>query len=92
MSTEKMKRGGSLSIRTDGERAELKIEGTDEDIIFNLSALTMTAADDLHMPVEFLLLVVAEQAKRIKRDIQKDIRIDESAVERMVGRGGDQKN
>ena len=88
MSTEKMKRGGSLSIRTDGERAELKIEGTDEDIIFNLSALTMTAADDLHMPVEFLLLVVAEQAKRIKRDIQKDIRIGESAVERMVGRGG----
>lgn len=88
MSTENIKRGGCLSIRTDGDRAELTIQGTNEDIIFNLFALTMTAADDLNMPVEFLLLVVAEHTKRIKRDIQKDIRIDESAVERMVGRGG----
>ena len=92
MSTENIKRSGMLRIKTDGCKAEINVEGSAEDIMFNLTALAATVADDLIMPVEILLMVVAGNVKNMRRDIQKDIRVDTGATERMMGRGGDQKN
>lgn len=92
MSTENLGRGGMLKIKTDGCKAEINVEGSAEDIMFNLTALTVTVADDLNMPVEMLLMVVAGNAKNMKREIQKDIRVDTGAIERMMGRGGNQEN
>ena len=92
MSTENIKRGGLLRIKTDGCKAEINVEGPAEDIMFNLTALAATVADDLNMPVEILLMLVAGNAKNMKREIQKDIRVDTGAIERVVGRGNDQKD
>lgn len=92
MSTENIKRSGMLRIKTDGCKAEINVEGSAEDIMFNLTALAATVADDLNMPVEILLMVVAGNVKNMRKDIQKDIRVDTGAIERVVGRGGDQKN
>ena len=92
MSTENLGRGGMLKIKTDGCKAEINVEGSAEDIMFNLTALTVTVADDLNMPVEMLLMVVAGNAKNMKREIQKDIRVDTGAIERMMGRGGNQES
>ena len=92
MSTESLRRGGMLRIKTDGCKAEINVEGTAEDIMFNLTALAVTVADDLNMPVEVLLMLVAGNVKNMRKDIQKDIRVDTGAIERVVGRGGDQKN
>lgn len=44
------------------------------------------------MSVEILLMLVAGNVKNMRKDIQKDIRVDTGAIERVVGRGGDQKN
>lgn len=49
-------------------------------------------AGDLNMPVEVLLMLVDGNVKNMRKDIQKDIRVDTGAIERVVGRGGDQKN
>ena len=92
MSTENIKRGGMLRIKTQGCKAERNVEGTAEDIMFNLTALAVTVAEDLNMPVEVLLMLVAGNVKNMRKDIQKDIRVDTGAIERVVGRGGDQKN
>ena len=89
MSTENLRRGGMLKIKTDGCKAEINVEGSAEDIMFNLNALTVTVADDLNMPVEMLLMVIADNAKNMKRKIQKDIRVDTGTIERMMGRAGD---
>lgn len=92
MSTENIKRGGLLRIKTDGSKAEINVEGTAEDIMFNLTALAVTVAEDLNMPVEILLMLVAGNVKNMRKDIQKDIRVDTGEIERMMGRGNDQKN
>lgn len=92
MSTENLRRGGMLKIKTDGCKAEINVEGSAEDIMFNLTALTVTVADDLNMPVEMLLMVVAGNVKNMRKDIQKDIRVDTGAIERMMGRAGNQEN
>lgn len=92
MSTESLRRGGMLRIKTDGCKTEINVEGTAEDIMFNLTALAVTVAEDLNMPVEVLLMLVDGNVKNMRKDIQKDIRVDTGAIERVVGRGGDQKN
>ena len=92
MSTESLRRGGMLRIKTDGCKAEINVEGTAEDIMFNLTALAVTVAEDLNMPVEILLMLVAGNVKNVRMDIQKDIRVDTGEIERMMGRGNDQKN
>lgn len=92
MSTENLRRGGMLKIKTDGCKAEINVEGSAEDIMFNLTALTVTVADDLNMPVEMLLMVVAGNVKNMRKDSQKDIRVDTGAIERMMGCAGNQEN
>lgn len=92
MSTESLRRGGMLRIKTDGCKTEINVEGTAEDIMFNLTALAVTVAEDLNMPVEVLLMLVAGNVKNMRKDIQKDIRVDTGAIERVVGRGGDQES
>lgn len=89
MSMENCRRGGMLRIKTDGCKAEVNVEGTAEDIVFNLTALAATVADDLNMPVEILLMLVAGNVKNVRKDLQKDIRVDTGAIERMMGRAGD---
>ena len=89
MSMENCRRGGMLRIKTDGCKAEINVEGSVEDIMFNMTALSLTVADDLNMPVEMLLMVIAGNAKNMKREIQKDIRVDTGTIERMMGRAGD---
>ena len=89
MSMENCRRGGMLRIKTDGCKAETNVEGSVEDIMFNMTALSLTVADDLNMPVEMLLMVIAGNAKNMKREIQKDIRVDTGTIERMMGRAGD---
>ena len=92
MSTENIKRGGMLRIKTDGQKTEINVEGTAEDIMFNLTVLAVTVADDLNMPMEILLMLVAGNVKNVRMDIQKDIRVDTGEIERMMGRGGNQKS
>lgn len=89
MSMENCRRGGMLRIKTDGCKAEINVEGSVEDIMFNMTALSLTVADDLNMPVEMLLMAIAGNAKNMKREIQKDIRVDTGTIERMMGRAGD---
>lgn len=92
MSTKNIKRGGMLRIKTDGCKIEINVEGTAEDIMFNLTALAKTVARNLNMPVEILLMLVAGNVKNVRLDIQKDIRVDAGEIERMMGRGGNQES
>lgn len=92
MSTESLRRGGCLSIKTDGDQSEVTIEGKKIDHLFNLAALTMVVAENLNLPVELLMLMLVEQVDRVKKGVQQKTEIDLGEMERMVGRGNDQKN
>lgn len=92
MSTENIKRGGMLSVRAEGDQAEVKIEGTKINCLYNLATLSIKVADAMNMPLEVLLMMVEGTANLVKEEIQAETRMDTGAIERMIGRGGNQKN
>lgn len=92
MSTEKLRRGGMLSVKTDGDKSEIEVVGTVYDLVFNLVLMTMAVADKLNLPVNMLAKAMEENAEEVRREIKNSTHIDTRAMERMMGRGGDQKN
>lgn len=92
MSTEKLRRGGMLSVKTDGDKSEIEVAGNKYDLVFNLTLMTMAVADNLNLPVGLLLAMVAEQTKPVKDEINTATAFNMKEAERMMGRGGNQKN
>lgn len=92
MSMESLRRGGYLSVKTDGDKSEIEVVGTAYDLVFNLVLMTMAVADKLNLPVSMLAKSMEENAKEVRREIKNSTHIDTGAMERMMGRGGDQES
>ena len=92
MSMESLRRGGYLSVKTDGDKSEIEVAGTKYDLVFNLTLLTMAVADNLNLPVGLLLAMVAEQTKPVKEEINTTTAVNMELAERMMGRGGNQES
>lgn len=92
MSMESLRRGGMLRVKTDGDKSEIEVAGTAYDLVFNLVLMTMAVADKLNMPVSMLAKSMEENAEEVRREIKNSTRVDTGTIERMMGRGNDQKN
>ena len=79
-------------MKTDGDKSEIEVAGNKYDLVFNLTIMTMAVADNLNLPVGLLLAMVAEQTKPVKDEINTATAFNMKAAERMMGRGGNQKN
>lgn len=91
MQTENIKRGGCLGIKAKGDQAEITIEGTKLNCLYDLATLSIKVADAMNMPLEVLLVMVEGTADMVRKEIQAETRMDTGAIERMMGRGGNQE-
>lgn len=92
MSMESLRRGGYLSVKTDGDKSEIEVVGTAYDLVFNLVLMTMAVADKLNMPVSMLAKSMEENAEEVRREIKNSTHVDTGEIERMMGRGGNQES
>lgn len=92
MSMESLRRGGYLSVKTDGDKSEIEVVGTAYDLVFNLVLMTMAVADKLNMPVSMLAKSMEENAEEVRREIKNSTHVDTGTIERMMGRGGNQES
>lgn len=62
------RKSGKLSITTDGAESTVEIEGTGQDILFNLLALTHTVANRLQIPLELLALSLPTMMAQFEKE------------------------
>ena len=80
------RKGGKLSITTDGDQSTIDIVGTDQDILFNWIALTHSIVSSLHIPVELLTLSLPTMMARYeKEDLREAVLMDMSRTQKDAG-------
>lgn len=81
-----IRKGGKLSITTDGDQSTIDIVGTDQDILFNWIALTHSIVSSLHIPVELLTLSLPTMMARYeKEDLRGAVLMDLGRMKKDAG-------
>lgn len=80
------RKGGKLSITTDGDQSTVDIVGTGQDILFNWISLTHSIVSRLHIPVELLALSLPTMMARYeKEDLREAVLMDMSRTQKDAG-------
>ena len=81
-----IRKGGKLSIPTDGDQSTIDIVGTGQDILFNWIALTHSIVSRLHIPVELLTLSLPTMMARYeKEDLRGAVLMDLGRMKKDAG-------
>lgn len=81
-----IRKGGKLSITTDGDQSTVDIVGTGQDILFNWIALTHSIVSRLHIPVELLTLSLPTMMARYeKEDLRGAVLMDLGRMKKDAG-------
>lgn len=81
-----IRKGGKLSITTDGDPSTVDIVGTGQDILFNWIALTHSIVSRLHIPVELLTLSLPTMMARYeKEDLRGAVLMDLGRMKKDAG-------
>ena len=81
-----IRKGGKLSITTDGDQSTVDIVGTGQDILFNWIALTHSIVSRLHIPVELLTLSLPTMMARYeKEDLRWAVLMDLGRMKKDAG-------
>ena len=81
-----IRKGGKLSITTDGDQSTIDIVGTGQDILFNWIALTHSIVSSLHIPVELLTLSLPTMMARYeKEDLRGAVLMDLGRMKKDAG-------
>ena len=81
-----IRKGGKLSITTDGDQSTVDIVGTGQDILYNWIVLTHSIVSSLHIPVELLSLRLPTMMARYgKEDLREAVLMDMSRLQKDAG-------
>ena len=81
-----IRKGGKLSITTDGDQSTVDIVGTGQDILFNWISLTHSIVSRLHIPVELLALGLPTMMARYeKEDLRWAVLMDLGRMKKDAG-------
>ena len=81
-----IRKGGKLSITTDGDQSTVDIVGTGQDILFNWISLTHSIVSRLHIPVELLALRLPTMMARYeKEDLRWAVLMDLGRMKKDAG-------
>ena len=81
-----IRKGGKLSITTDGDQSTGDIVGTGQEILYNWIVLTHSIVSSLHIPVELLSLRLPTMMARYeKEDLREAVLMDMSRLQKDAG-------
>ena len=81
-----IRKGGKLSITTDGDQSTVDIVGTGQEILYNWIVLTHSIVSSLHIPVELLSLRLPTMMARYeKEDLREAVLMDMSRLQKDAG-------
>lgn len=77
------RKGGKLSITTDGAESTIEIEGTGQDLLFNLVVLTHAIAKGFQIPSKLLALRLPALLARYERTgLRESVLMDLSGMKK----------
>ena len=81
-----IRKGGKLSITTDGDQSTVDIVGTGQDILFNWISLTHSIVSSLHIQVELLTSSLPTMMARYeKEDLRWAVLMDLGRMKKDAG-------